>query len=454
MGKDYFSDIETNNEEPRKARLDTQEFDDDDRSVSSSTEKSIRNISVSPRRSAMTQRMAPPDARPRSETQVPRRSVLKSRAFLWICVTLGALVVIGLGIAFAFGGTTAITITPRVHQVTFDPSTQFTAYPSSDATALGIVYETQNLDLEESKTVAANGVEKAEDRASGTITVFNAYSDKPSRLIKNTRFESPNGLVYRIPASIEVPGKKGATPGQITVTVFADQAGAQYNLGPTDKFTVPGLKSTPDMYNGIYARSSAAFSGGFIGEKPAILPAALDAARAELRSILQAKVQESITGIQGFAFASLAKIEYESAPTIADPAGGAKITEKAHVTIPVFPKEQFAKSIAQAVSADAAESKVSLLPQGQLTAQVSGTLPDIGTAPIVFGLNGSALVVWDVDADAVKQALAGKEQSAFKPIIANFLGIKDAEARPPFWTSTFPSADSIEVIIVDPNNAQ
>ncbi len=446
MGKDYFSDIDNESVEPQRAPGEAE--------VIGNNEKSIRNISVSPRRSAMTQRMAPPEPRMRQESPGPRRSFFKSRFLLWTLVVLAVIALLGIGTALIFGGKTAITITPRVHQVTFDPSTQFTAYPSSDGAASGIVYTTQSIDLEESKTVAANGVEKAEDRASGTITVFNAYSDKPSRLIKNTRFESPNGLIYRIPASIEVPGKKGATPGQITVTVFADQAGAQYNIAPTDKFTVPGLKSTPDMYNGIYARSSAAFTGGFIGEKPAILPTALEAARAELRSILQSKVQESISGVQGFAFASLAKIEYESAPTIADPAGGAKITEKAHITVPVFPSEQFAKAIAQAVSADAADSKVTLRPQGQLTAQVSGTLPDIGTAPIVFGLNGSALVVWDVDADAVKQALAGKEQSAFKPIIANFLGIKDAEARPPFWTSTFPSADSIEVIIVDPNNAQ
>lgn len=450
MVKDYFSDIDTN-EEPRKIRTESEEMHSEDNSVS---EKSIRNISVSPRRSAMSQRMPPPDTRMRQETPTPRRGFLKSRWLMWGILMVAILALITLALTFILGGTTAITVTPRVQQITFDPSTQFTAYPSTDSTATGIVYTAHNLNLEESKTVAANGVEKAEDRASGTITVFNAYSDKPQRLIKNTRFESPTGLVYRIPASIEVPGKKGATPGQITVTVFADQAGAQYNVGPTDKFTVPGLKSTAEMYNGIYARSSAAFTGGFIGEKPAILPASLEAARAELRSILQSKVQESIAGVQGFAFASLAKIEYESAPTIADPAGGAKITEKARVTIPVFPSDQFAKAIAQAVSADAADSRVSLRPQGQLAAQVSGTLPDIGAAPILFGLSGSALVVWDVDTDAVKQALAGKEQSAFKPIIANFLGIRDATAKPPFWTSTFPSADKIEITLVDPTTAQ
>ncbi len=214
MAKDYFSDIDTN-EEPRKMRVSEpeQQTEVEDRSAS---EKSIRNISVSPRRSAMTQRMTPPDARMRQETPTPRRSFFKPRLLMWGIAAIAILALIGLGLAFIFGGTTAVTITPRVHQVTFDPSTQFTAYPSTDATASGIVYTTQNFEIEESKTVPANGVEKAEDRASGTITVFNAYSDKTQRLIKNTRFEAPNGLVYRIPASIEVPGKKRVVPTSAT----------------------------------------------------------------------------------------------------------------------------------------------------------------------------------------------------------------------------------------------
>ena len=456
MGKDYFSDIDTNDEpRPRRAE-DVDVQDTDERSSSNSAEKSIRNISVSPRRNAMTQRMNPDMRRSQPQDERTVRKGGQSKLLLWIVAAV-SVVVVGIIALLLMLGKTTVTITPRTHQITFDPSTQFTAYPVGQTTTGGVVYTTQTLEFEDSKTVPATGVEKAEDRASGSITVFNAYSDTTVRLIKNTRFEAPGGLVYRIPASVEVPGRKGATPGQITITVFADQAGAQYNIAPTDKFTLPGLKNTPDMYNGVYARSSAAFSGGFVGEKPAVTPAALQEARAEIRGRLETKIQESVAGIQnGFAFAALAKIEYESLPTVAD-AGGAKVSEKARVVMPVFPSQEFAHAIAQAVSADAADSKVTLKPQGQFGAHISGTPPnDLGTAPLVFTLTGSALVVWDVDPQAVQQALIGKDQDAFKPIVSTFLGIKDAQANiAPFWSSTFPSDPSkIEITVVNPTSTQ
>lgn len=450
MAKDYFSDIDSSDTSNSSNSVDGRPSSED----SSVSEKSIRNISVSARRTALTQRMPSQDQRQRPDAQPTTKS--RSKRTFPLIAGLGVVLILSAIIALVliFGNTTKVTITPRVQQVNFDPATTFTAYPKGNSDSTGMEYVTDSFTLEESKTVAANGVEKAEDRASGSVTVFNAYSDKPTRLIKNTRFESPDGLVFRIPASIEVPGKKGSTPGQITVTVFADQAGAQYNIGPTERFTVPGLKSTPEMYSGIYARSTTAFDGGFSGDKPAVLPATLEAARAELRSILQSKIQERIKNIDGTAFLALTNIQYESSPTIADPVGGAKVTEKARVTVPVFSTPNFATAIAQAVSADAGSSEVSLRPQGELIAQFSGNAPELGTAPINFSLRGSALIVWNVDAAAVRDALAGKEQSAFKPIIANFAGVKDAEARPPFWTSKFPSADNIEVVIVDPTNAQ
>lgn len=455
MGKDYFSDLNTS-EEPRSARIPVRPDQEQHSQDENGSEKSIRNISVSPRRNAMTQRTT--DARVpirQPEISQPRRG--RAQYTLW---SAAAIITIAVGaLTFALlTANTSVQITPRVHQVTFDPATQFTAYPLGDSLATGLTYTVQTLQFEDSATVPATGTEKAEERASGTITVYNAYSPTSVRLIKNTRFESPNGLVYRIPASVEVPGKKGSTPGEVTVTVFADQPGPQYNISPTDKFTVPGLKNTPDMYNGVYARSSSAFTGGFLGEKPAVAPAALEAARSEIRARLQGKVGDSIKAIQGgFAFAPLANITYESQPTIADPAGGAKVTERANVQLPVFPSDPFAKAIAQAVSADAADSAVTLRPLGELHAQSSGTSSNtLGASPLTFSLSGAAVVVWDVDPEAVKQALLGKEQAAFKPIVSTFIGIKDATAHiAPFWRSTFPTdIAKIEVTVSDPSQSQ
>ena len=94
-------------------------------------------------------------------------------------------------------------------------------------------------------------------KASGSITVYNNYSTASVKLIKNTRFQTPAGLIFRVPADVVIPGKQGSTPGQVTVTVFADQVGQQYNIGPTPRLTVPGLQSNAAMYAQIYANRPA-----------------------------------------------------------------------------------------------------------------------------------------------------------------------------------------------------
>jgi hypothetical protein len=344
-----------------------------------------------------------------------------------------------------------------MHQITFDPSTQFTAYMESDTPEGALSYSVQTMEFTDFATVPATGTEKAEDRASGTVTVYNEYSTSPVRLIKNTRFETPDGLIYRIPASVEVPGKSGTTPGHVAVTVFADQPGTDYNIGPVERFIVPGLKATPDMYNGVYARSTENFSGGFIGEKPAVSQQALEAARTEIRSRLAGQAQSAATSVSdGFAFPALARIRYESLPTTSDPGGGARVNEKAIVQVPVFPTHVFASAVARAVSADAADSPVSLKPGNDFGASPMEDFEEsLGEKPIIFTLTGSATIVWDVNAAELAQALAGREQAAFETIIGTFPGVEKAEANiAPFWSSAFPEdAADIEITVMDPNAA-
>ena len=101
-------------------------------------------------------------------------------------------------------------------------------------------------------------------------------SSDPQRLITRTRFQSPEGLIYRIAESAVVPGKTTKngvdTPGSIEVTVFADEAGDKYNIKKTD-FTIPGFKSDASRFKNIYARSSTDMTGGFVGKMKTILPA-------------------------------------------------------------------------------------------------------------------------------------------------------------------------------------
>ncbi|MGC8776088.1 MAG: hypothetical protein ACP5QN_02140, partial [Minisyncoccia bacterium] len=88
----------------------------------------------------------------------------------------------------------------------------------------------------------ATGQKNVSEKAQGEITIYNAYSSEPQVLVATTRFEAPNGLIYRLKDRIIVPGaqiKDGKIiPSSITALVEADQPGEKYNTGPISKLTL------------------------------------------------------------------------------------------------------------------------------------------------------------------------------------------------------------------------
>ena len=355
---------------------------------------------------------------------------------MWIAGGVALAVVLGLTLVALMAGST-VTVTPRMHTITFDPTSAFTAMPSGET---GLVFSVETVTLEERVVVPAQEVERVEDKATGNITVYNEYSDAPVRLIKNTRFEAPGGLIYRIPASVVVPGRSGAAPGSITVTVIADSAGPTHNSAPVERLTVPGLKSTPAMFNGVYARATGGMSGGFVGERPAIAADALERARGDLRSKLEQRFRTEGASREDVFFADgLAELTFDHLPTEPD-AAGARVGEKLVAKVPTFDRAAFAKAIGEAVSADAGNSAISLETRSGFAIAPVSTSSSALAGPLRFSLSGSAVLVWKVDTGELKTALLGKEKAAFTPIVAQFPGIEKADAEvAPFWSKRFPS---------------
>lgn len=117
----------------------------------------------------------------------------------------------------------------------------------------------------------ATGKKNVENKASGKITIYNAYSSKSQILLINTKFATPDGKIFHltqqttVPAAEIVSGK--IVPSSIDgVAVIADQPGPNYNIGPVSHFSIPGFVD-PEKYKGFYASSDQPMTGGFIGEK-------------------------------------------------------------------------------------------------------------------------------------------------------------------------------------------
>ena len=380
----------------------------------------------------------------------PRRS---SRLWMWAGASVVVLCVVA-GLLFFFGSTT-ITVTPKSRTAELN-SAALSAREESSAPEGTLSYTMQTFDLEDSEVVAAQGTTPVESKASGSITISNSYSATPLKFIKTTRFESPQGLIYRAASDIVVPGKKGSVPGTVTVTVIADQPGDQYNIGPTTKFTLPGLKTNPAMYAAVSAKSSAAMSGGASGDQPGTAPGALEAAVSLVRGRLEAKAHEAAAAQvkdDALVFPELITVTYESQPTTKEAGDSVRIHEKAHIEIPVFPKEAFAQAVAKIAFTDPDNLPVTIEPGEDFTvnALTQGDGAEAGVLNLVA--SGKALIIWKVDSAALAAALAGKDSSAFQGIANGFPSVLEANARiAPFWKNTFPSnATDIKIVVVKPS---
>jgi hypothetical protein len=430
MAKDHFQDIippgdlERQGGNGMKNLPSVEDHNNDDDSITvASSDKSIRNISI-------TRKAAQADG----GRSAPQRS--GSRLWLWALAAICFLIAGLLVVLYVFRQT-SITVVPHSQPVVFDKTLQFTAYPETSAATGTLSYSVKTTDLNDAEPVVASGTTHKETKASGSITVFNSYSDNPVQLLKNTRFQSSSGLIFRAPIAVSVPGRQGSTPGKVTITVQADAAGPQYNISASEKLTLPGLKDTADMYSGVYAQTTG-LSGGFSGDAPNIPDAALAAAKSTIEGRLQKQAQDFASTLGAGSIALTPSITFtEAAPTSAT--GTIQLHETAHVVIPVISTDELAGAIAQTVAANAATIRYAFVPGKDFAATAVDSTAQAGSDPLTFAMSGTGTLVAQVDKNALAEALAGRDSAAFQSIVANFPGVDSAHARiEPFWENTFP----------------
>src|SRR3989344_755828 len=268
------------------------------REVVPSGKRSIRNIPLPNSKSRPSTKDAP-----LNETGVTKNSAQKtpsrrgasikfSNLGIWV---IALVVLIGLGYAGSFLFVSAtVTVIPKEITVPIDLTGTASLEPADGE--LGFTIAT--LSREGSKKIPASGEEKVERKASGKIIIYNNNGMNGQKLVANTRFETPDGLIFRIQESVLVPGQKTvsgvATPGSITATVHADQPGEKYNVGLSD-FTIPGFKSDSRFVK-IIAKSDPKFpiKGGFVGAVKKIAPTDAASAKLAIETQLKNELQEDL----------------------------------------------------------------------------------------------------------------------------------------------------------------
>jgi hypothetical protein len=370
--------------------------------------------------------------------QAPRRSrrePIGKKPFI-VGGILFALIAIVVVLSTVFHGAT-VTVTPRTQAVSF--KNDLSAGKSS-ATG-GLSFQTKAIKQTGSVQLKATGEKQVNTQASGTIVIYNNYSATAQRLVKNTRFETPEGLIFRVSDSVTVPGKKGTTPGTVEATVVADEAGDKYNAGLKD-FTIPGFKGDP-RFSAFYAKSkpSKPLAGGFAGTVKIVAEADLIKAQADIKTKATVELlkQADAQVPQGFVFfPSASVISCSSLPQENVSSSEVLVKMECALSAAFFDKMALSSKLAQ-VKADGYNGEAIFLRNIEALTFIPRDGFDPTTENVSFTIEGDSTFEWAYDEAAFKQKLVGTNKSTMASVIKAFPTIEKATASimPP-WLSTFP----------------
>ena len=373
----------------------------------------------------------------------------RGRTHVIIGFAIVALIIGGaLTISIMTGGAT-VTIHPKMREM--NVNAEFTAYTEKKPGELS--YEILTLDAGGERQVKASGQSTTTKQATGEIEISKA-TPGTQRLIKNTRFQTDSGLIFRVQESVIIPGAgKDASgklvPGSIRAQVFADEAGDKYNVPAGTKFSVPGFKEGGDteLFNAISAANGQAFIDGFSGQKFVINDAELATAKQSLELELRNSLLEKVKAERPADFTtfdSAIAITYTELPPTQYGDNLVTLKEQATLQVPLFKNTDFAAFIAKAVITGYEDEPVRIDNLQNLTFAYTDATTSrsniANLASLTFKITGVPKLVWTFDGEKMKTELLGKEKTAFNSVLKGYTGIERGEVEVrPFWKRSFPT---------------
>ncbi len=325
-----------------------------------------------------------------------------------------------------------------------------------DVSSLQIPGEILNVPVNAALQFTPTGKKYLERKASGTATIFNAFSSAPQVLVATTRLQTPDGKIYRLVNKVTVPGAI-VSGGKITpsslpnVQIVADKAGPDYNSGAIEKLTIPGFSGTP-RFQGFYASIPSGVSGGFIGN--GLYPTDSDVAKAKsqiqsaivdaLSAKLLTQIPDGYTYVSSTISTSTIKVTVN---TNVDSSNQFSAVGDGQEQVVVFKESDIVgvlRSLAQ---------KNASLPQDYVeqskTIQYQNPTVDWKLGKMTLPINYSAVYWHPIDPDQIKSAVAGKSSSDLKDYILNLPGVdKVSVSFKPFWVNGVTSdLNKINIVV-------
>ncbi|MFH0987665.1 MAG: hypothetical protein V1841_02110 [Patescibacteria group bacterium] len=398
--------------------------------------------------------------------QLPARAVSKKSPaplnFFYVLILL--LLIGGVAFSFYYLPKAEITILPVSEKIDFDSNFLVKKDQVFDAEERLLPGTLVVKEKEVEKSFLATGQEKKIEKAKGEIVVYNedsqSYNFRP-----DTRFQTSDGKIFRQPAGsdwIAIPKGSTNNPGKVTIDVVADEAGEKYNIA-LSTFTLPGLKSSGDLYNKIYGKSAKAMSGGFIGETKVVSADDINKAESEMKT-LQDNLAEEIQGDtlkelpSGLQFLKDSIVLTKEKITFDKKTGDIGETFKGEAKVSAYVlkfSEEDIKKIITAIVADrvkdgieveevAASLKIDYKISKNDTENCSSNV-EVAKCEMEVDFTGEESVAWKIVVEDVRSKIKGFDEPSFESYIKEDMKGKIERADLnlwPFWVNKIPSKEN------------
>jgi len=300
-------------------------------------------------------------------------------------------------------------------------------------------------------------VDKNASKATGTVTVYNYFSEKPQVLVKTTRVLSKkNKKLFRLSKTIMVPGMKDGQPGKIGVSVYADKPGKDFNIG-ADEFTIEGFKSKPEKYKKFQVKSETAMSGGVLSdnakERRVVTKLDLDRARKATIDALDKSISQEINKRLNSEQETVAdSVVKEVVSSKASHLEGA-VTDKFSyavvykIKLVAFDKNNVRQIVQNIIQKGLPENyKI----DSDFKVDTKRGILDLDKKSLTVYADVSGTAWTKIDKNKLKEAIAGMDTETTRRALNKKAGVQSAELKPsPTWLKKSPKKpDKIDIKVI------
>ncbi len=378
---------------------------------------------------------------------VPNFDIFRKKLFL--IIGGGILLLIFLIWAIWFAPRATVNIQAKTTSEGVNAPIGLNVNGTTDINAKVIKPSVQQVKKTFSSDFDATGKKDIGSKATGTVTIRNC-GDSDQISVPGGSAVSSNGLSFITASSVTVPGGKfnisGCTKaGTANVAVQAQDLGDSYNLSGGSTFSVSGQNS------GVSATNSSSFSGGskrtatvvsdndINSAKDKIVEQNKEAARQELKGKFDDKKYVVIDKSY-----KAEPTTINSSPSSGSEASKAKLTVELTYTLTGLPKDDV-DDVLNAILKDktSKEKNQKIYDNGLGKLQFN----DISDTSVTFKTTG--YIGPNIDEEATKPQLVGKNYQEIREKIKAIEGVQEVETNFfPFWVSTAPGADKIDIKFV------